>query len=154
MLTELLRTPLREVVLSGGAARSKLWPQILADVLGLDIHVPDVTESAAAGAAALAGLPSVFGQKPPHRQAPSRRRRSSTDKQVRGALRSMGPPHTSATQRTAGNSRQVGEQPPTIGGHKALTHSAAVTKIVRALAGMRPRAWLQVGCRPLPRANR
>jgi autoinducer 2 (AI-2) kinase len=44
------------VILTGGAARSKLWPQILADVLGLAIHVPDTTESAAAGAAALAGL--------------------------------------------------------------------------------------------------
>jgi autoinducer-2 kinase len=56
LLTELLGTPPREVILTGGAARSTLWPQILADVLGLPIHVPGVSESAAAGAAALAGL--------------------------------------------------------------------------------------------------
>lgn len=55
LLTELLGTPPREVILTGGAARSTLWPQILADVLGLPIHVPGVSESAAAGAAALAG---------------------------------------------------------------------------------------------------
>jgi len=47
---------LREVILTGGAARGKLWPQILADVLGLAIRMPNVTESTAAGAAAVAGL--------------------------------------------------------------------------------------------------
>ena len=56
ILTELLGVWLREVILTGGAARSTLWPQILADVLGLAVHVPAVTESAAAGAAAVAGL--------------------------------------------------------------------------------------------------
>jgi autoinducer 2 (AI-2) kinase len=56
ILAELLGVRLREVILTGGAARSKLWPQILADVLGLPVRVPDVTESAAAGAAAAAGL--------------------------------------------------------------------------------------------------
>jgi autoinducer 2 (AI-2) kinase len=48
--------PLNEVILTGGAARSKLWPQILADVLGRAIRVPDSTESAATGAAAVAAL--------------------------------------------------------------------------------------------------
>jgi autoinducer-2 kinase len=56
ILTELLGTQPREVILTGGAARSKLWPQILADVLGLAVRIPAVTESAAAGAAAVAGL--------------------------------------------------------------------------------------------------
>jgi autoinducer-2 kinase len=56
ILDELLDTRPREVILTGGAARSQLWPQILADVLGLAICIPDVTESAAAGAAAVAGL--------------------------------------------------------------------------------------------------
>jgi autoinducer-2 kinase len=56
ILTELLGMQPREVILTGGAARSKLWPQILADVLGRAILVPDATESAAAGAAAVAGL--------------------------------------------------------------------------------------------------
>jgi autoinducer-2 kinase len=56
ILTELLGVRLREAILTGGAARSTLWPQILADVLGLAVRVPAITESAAAGAAAAAGL--------------------------------------------------------------------------------------------------
>jgi autoinducer 2 (AI-2) kinase len=43
------------VILTGGAARSTLWPQILADVLGAPVSVPDHVESAALGAAVLAG---------------------------------------------------------------------------------------------------
>ncbi|HEX6855095.1 MAG TPA: FGGY-family carbohydrate kinase, partial [Streptosporangiaceae bacterium] len=45
----------RQVLLSGGAARSRLWPQILADVLGGPVSVAGQTESAALGAAMLAG---------------------------------------------------------------------------------------------------
>jgi autoinducer 2 (AI-2) kinase len=45
----------RQVLLSGGAARSRLWPQILADVLGCPVSVAGHTESAALGAAILAG---------------------------------------------------------------------------------------------------
>jgi autoinducer 2 (AI-2) kinase len=45
----------REVLLSGGAARSRLWPQILADVLGCQVSVAGQTETAALGAAILAG---------------------------------------------------------------------------------------------------
>lgn len=65
-LTDILGIQLREVVLTGGAARSKLWPQILANVLGLAVALPGITESAAAGAAALASLavgvrPGVVG---------------------------------------------------------------------------------------------
>ena len=56
ILTELLGVRLGEAILTGGAARSTLWPQILADVLGIDVWVPAITESAAAGAAAVAGL--------------------------------------------------------------------------------------------------
>jgi autoinducer 2 (AI-2) kinase len=44
----------QEVILTGGAARSRLWPQILADVLGHRVGVPEHTESAARGAAILA----------------------------------------------------------------------------------------------------
>jgi len=43
------------VILTGGAARSTLWPQILADVLGGPVSVPDHVESAVLGAAVLAG---------------------------------------------------------------------------------------------------
>jgi autoinducer-2 kinase len=45
----------QEVVLTGGAAYGRLWPQILADVLGYPVGTPEYTESAARGAAMLAG---------------------------------------------------------------------------------------------------
>jgi autoinducer-2 kinase len=45
----------QQVTLTGGAARSRLWPQILADVLGCPVGVAEHTESAALGAAILAG---------------------------------------------------------------------------------------------------
>jgi hypothetical protein len=59
------------VILTGGAARSTLWPQILADVLGSPVSVPDHVESAALGAAVLAGRaagvlpPGVAAEDPP-----------------------------------------------------------------------------------------
>jgi len=58
------------VILTGGAARSTLWPQILADVLGSPVSVPDHVESAALGAAVLAGrgagvLPGAGADDPP-----------------------------------------------------------------------------------------
>ena len=59
------------VILTGGAARSTLWPQILADVLGGPVSVPDHVESAALGAAILAGrgagvlLPGAAADDPP-----------------------------------------------------------------------------------------
>jgi autoinducer 2 (AI-2) kinase len=40
---------------TGGAAKGALWPQIIADVLGLPVSVPAVTESSALGAALCAG---------------------------------------------------------------------------------------------------
>jgi autoinducer 2 (AI-2) kinase len=51
----------REVLLSGGAARSRLWPQILADVLGCPVTVAGQSESAALGAAILAGRAAGVG---------------------------------------------------------------------------------------------
>jgi len=44
-----------EAVFTGGAAKGRLWPQIMADVLGVPVHVPVVTESSALGAAICAG---------------------------------------------------------------------------------------------------
>jgi len=44
-----------EVLLAGGAARSRLWPQILADVLACAVTVAEHAESASLGAAMLAG---------------------------------------------------------------------------------------------------
>ncbi|MEQ8767679.1 MAG: xylulokinase [Planctomycetota bacterium] len=55
---ELLRsaglTTFDEVRLSGGGAKSPLWRQILADVFGVPLHVVDLAEGAARGAALLA----------------------------------------------------------------------------------------------------
>jgi autoinducer 2 (AI-2) kinase len=45
-----------DVVFTGGAARARLWPQILADVLGVPVRVPEVTESTALAAAMFARL--------------------------------------------------------------------------------------------------
>ena len=45
----------QEIILTGGAACSRLWPQVLADVLGNRVGVPEHAESAARGAAILAG---------------------------------------------------------------------------------------------------
>jgi autoinducer 2 (AI-2) kinase len=45
----------QHVLLSGGAARSRLWPQILAGVLGCPVSVAENPESASLGAAILAG---------------------------------------------------------------------------------------------------
>jgi autoinducer 2 (AI-2) kinase len=39
------------IVFTGGAANGVLWPQIIADVLGVEVRVPTVTESTALGAA-------------------------------------------------------------------------------------------------------
>lgn len=44
-----------EVIFAGGASKSPLWSQILADVLGMPVRVPVVKEATALGAAILAG---------------------------------------------------------------------------------------------------
>jgi len=44
-----------KIVFAGGAAKSLLWPQILADVLGIPVEVPVVKEATALGAAIMAG---------------------------------------------------------------------------------------------------
>jgi autoinducer 2 (AI-2) kinase len=45
-----------DIVFTGGAAKGRLWPQIVADVLGVAVKVPAVVESTALGAALYAGL--------------------------------------------------------------------------------------------------
>lgn len=49
-----LAGPAREVRASGGFAKSPLWRQMLADMLGQPVRVPQVTEASALGAAVLA----------------------------------------------------------------------------------------------------
>lgn len=43
-------------VLSGGGARSEIWPQMFADVLGIPVSVAECTETGALGAAIAAGV--------------------------------------------------------------------------------------------------
>lgn len=45
-----------EVVFAGGASKGELWPQILADVLGVKVKIPKVKEATALGAAIAAGV--------------------------------------------------------------------------------------------------
>jgi autoinducer 2 (AI-2) kinase len=45
-----------DAVLTGGAAKGTLWPQIVADTLALPVRIPVVKESAALGAAIYAGV--------------------------------------------------------------------------------------------------
>ena len=55
IITSLTGRRFGEVVFTGGAGRGRLWPQIMANVLGVPVHVPSVTESSALGAAICAG---------------------------------------------------------------------------------------------------
>ena len=45
----------QEVVFASGASKSELWCQILCDVLGIPVSVPNVKEATALGAAIMAG---------------------------------------------------------------------------------------------------
>jgi autoinducer 2 (AI-2) kinase len=45
-----------EAVLTAGAAKGTLWPQIVADALGIPVRIPAVKESTALGAAIYAGV--------------------------------------------------------------------------------------------------
>jgi autoinducer 2 (AI-2) kinase len=66
-----------EAVFTGGAGRGRLWPQIMADVLGVPVHIPAVTESSALGAAICAGTGAgLFSHL--HELRPGLRRRAAT----------------------------------------------------------------------------
>lgn len=56
IITGLTGRDFGEVVFTGGAAKGRLWPQVMADVLGVPVHIPVVTESSALGAAICAGV--------------------------------------------------------------------------------------------------
>ena len=56
ILEEITRHKTREIVFCGGASKGFLWPQILADVLGVKVKIPIVRESTALGAAICAGV--------------------------------------------------------------------------------------------------
>jgi autoinducer-2 kinase len=56
IISELTGDTYDELVFTGGAAKGTLWPQIVADVVGLPVRVPVVKESTAWGAAMYAGI--------------------------------------------------------------------------------------------------
>jgi autoinducer 2 (AI-2) kinase len=56
IVEEITGTVVGDVVLTGGAAKGTLWPQIVADTTGLALRVPAVKESTALGAAIYAGV--------------------------------------------------------------------------------------------------
>lgn len=56
IVEEIIGLEVEEAVLTGGAAKGTLWPQIVADTLGLPVCVPEVKESTALGAAIYAGV--------------------------------------------------------------------------------------------------
>ncbi len=56
IIEELTGQTVDSIVFTGGAAKGQLWPRIVADVLGVTVHVPEVKESTALGAAMLAGV--------------------------------------------------------------------------------------------------
>jgi autoinducer 2 (AI-2) kinase len=56
IIEELTGSSWDEVVFTGGASKGTLWPQIVADVLGVRVRVPVVKESTALAAAMYAGL--------------------------------------------------------------------------------------------------
>ncbi len=60
IIRELTGARVTKLTFTGGAAKGTLWPQIIADVLGLPVHVPTVTESSALGAALCAGRGAGF----------------------------------------------------------------------------------------------
>ena len=56
IISELTGITFTELVFTGGAAKGTLWPQIIACVTDLPVHVPVVKESSALGAAICAGV--------------------------------------------------------------------------------------------------
>jgi autoinducer 2 (AI-2) kinase len=56
IVEELTGIEVEEAVLTGGAAKGTLWPQIIADTLGVVVRIPVVKESTALGAAIYAGV--------------------------------------------------------------------------------------------------
>jgi autoinducer 2 (AI-2) kinase len=56
IVEEIADLSIAEAVLTGGAAKGSLWPQIVADTLGIPVAIPVVKESTALGAAIFAGV--------------------------------------------------------------------------------------------------
>lgn len=77
IISELTGLRFDELTFTGGAAKGRLWPKIMANALGVAVHVPVITESSALGAAICAGVGAgVFGNIDEPR--PSLRERATT----------------------------------------------------------------------------
>jgi autoinducer-2 kinase len=61
IITELTGQKMREMTFAGGSSKGFLWPQIVADVLGVTVRIPKVREATSLGAAmcALLGIGEV-----------------------------------------------------------------------------------------------
>jgi len=61
-IQEFTGVKIEEIVFAGGASKGALWCQILADVTGYKVKIPEVTEATALGAAMAAGVGAgVYG---------------------------------------------------------------------------------------------
>jgi autoinducer 2 (AI-2) kinase len=56
IIREVTGCEIGEVVLTGGASKGELWPQIVADTLAVPVRIPAIKESTALGAAIYAGV--------------------------------------------------------------------------------------------------
>ncbi|MFD1449075.1 autoinducer-2 kinase [Oceanobacillus profundus] len=56
IIEEITNNKFNDIVFTGGGAKGQLWAQIIADVLGTVVHVPQVKESSALGAAIYGGV--------------------------------------------------------------------------------------------------
>jgi autoinducer 2 (AI-2) kinase len=56
IIEELTGDSFDEIVFTGGGANGRLWPQVVADTLGVAVRVPVLKESTALGAALFAGV--------------------------------------------------------------------------------------------------
>lgn len=64
LVTEFSGVEPDEVVFAGGSAKSETWTQIVADVIGKPLRIPEVTEATAQGAAACAAAGAGWGESP------------------------------------------------------------------------------------------
>jgi sugar (pentulose or hexulose) kinase len=88
----------QRLTMIGGAARSRVWPQIVADALDTPVETPEATDAAALGAALLAGRGAgvVTGWRfdappaaPPRAYAPDRASVGRADRLYRLYLQAM-----------------------------------------------------------------
>lgn len=56
IIEEITSNKINAITFSGGGAKGELWPQIVADVLGVCVNIPEVKESSSLGAAIYCGI--------------------------------------------------------------------------------------------------